>query len=130
VITTTARKLQVRAATTVVVLGRPAGIDLDFPADCLVLSDPEAAADAEAVICFVVHAGDLDDLAVPAITAATQDRLAWIAYPKSRQLGTDLNRDLLAALVVARGATPVRSISIDGVWSALRFRPAASPPPA
>ena len=41
----------------------------------------------------------------------------------ARQLGTDLNRDALAALVEASGARPVRSVSIDGVWSALRFRP-------
>ena len=62
-------------------------------------------------------------IAAPAIIAARDDRLAWIAYPKSRQLGTNLNRDTLAALVTARGAGPVRSISIDGVWSAIRFRP-------
>ena len=120
---TIARKLQLRAATTVVVLGRPSGIDLDPPADCLVLSDPDSAADADAVIAFVVRAADLEDLAGPAITAAGQDRLAWIAYPKAHQLGSDLNRDILAELVLARGAQPVRAISIDTVWSALRFRP-------
>lgn len=122
-ITTVARRLQVPAATTVVVLNRPAGIDLDFPADCLVLSDPATAETADVVIGFAVLASDLDGIAAPAIVAARDDRLAWIAYPKSRQLATDLNRDMLAALVTARGARPVRSISIDGVWSAIRFRP-------
>ena len=122
-ITTVARKLQVPAATTVVVLNRPAGIDLDLPADCLVLSDPATAETADVVIGFAVLASDLDGIAAPAIIAARDDRLAWIAYPKSRQLGTNLNRDTLAALVTARGAGPVRSISIDGVWSAIRFRP-------
>lgn len=122
-ITTVARKLQIRDATTVVVLNRPAGIDLDFPADCLVLSEPAVAGTADAVISFVISATDLDAIATPAIAAARDDRLAWIAYPKSHQLGSDLNRDTLAALVMARGATPVRSVSIDGVWSALRFRP-------
>ncbi len=122
-ITTVARKLQVPAATTVVVLNRPAGIDLDFPSDCLVVSDPASAQAAEVVIGFAVLASDLDGVAAPAIVAARDDRLAWIAYPKSRQLGTDLNRGILAAHVAARGAMPVRSISIDGVWSAIRFRP-------
>ena len=122
-ITTVARKLQVPAATTVVVLNRPAGIDLDFPADCLVVSDPGSAEAADVVIGFAVLASDLDGIAAPAIVAARDDRLAWLAYPKSRQLGTDLNRDILTALVTARGARPVRSISIDGVWSAIRFRP-------
>jgi len=116
-----ARKLQIPTAATVVVLGLPADVDLEIPGDCLVVSDPSVA--AEAVVSFVVLADDLDEMAGPAMTAAREDRIAWIAYPKARQLGTDLNRDILAGLVEARGAQPVRSVSIDGVWSALRFRP-------
>ena len=120
---TVARKMQIPAASTVVVLGLPADVDLEIPGDCLVVSDPSDAAQATAVVSFVVRADDLGAVAGPAIAAAREDRLAWIAYPKARQLGTDLNRDILAALVEARGAQPVRSVSIDGVWSALRFRP-------
>lgn len=120
---TVARKMQIPAASTVVVLGLPADVDLEIPGDCLVVSDPSDAAEATAVVSFVVRAEDLDDVAGPAIAAAREDRLAWIAYPKARQLGTDLNRDVLAGLVKDRGAQPVRSVSIDGVWSALRFRP-------
>jgi hypothetical protein len=52
------------------------------------------------------------------------DRLAWIACPKAGKLGTDLNRDILAALVADRGVRPVRQVAIDETWSALRFRPA------
>lgn len=120
---TVARKLQIPTAATVVVLGRPTGVDLEIPDDCVVVSDPAAAEDAQAVVSFLVHAADLEAIAGPSLAAARADRLAWIAYPKSRQLGTDLNRDLLAALVAGHGAQPVRSVSIDGVWSALRFRP-------
>jgi hypothetical protein len=120
---TVARKLQIPPASTVVVLGCPTDVDLEIPGDCVVLSDPSDAAEASAVVSFVVRARDLDDLAGPSIAAARQDRLAWIAYPKARQLGSDLNRDVLAALVEARGAQPVRSVSINSVWSALRFRP-------
>lgn len=121
---TVARKLQIRPATKVVVLGRPAGVELEIPSECLVVSDPVEAATADAVVAFLVHAEDLDDLAGPAVAAALDDRLAWIAYPKNRQRGTDLNRDILAALVTERGAQPVRQVAIDAVWSALRFRPA------
>jgi hypothetical protein len=120
---TVARKLQISPASTVVVLGAPADVDLEIPGDCCVLSDAADAGSAGAVLSFVVHAEDLDDVAGVAIAAAREDRLAWIAYPKARQLGTDLNRDVLAGLVEARGAQPVRSVSIDSVWSALRFRP-------
>jgi hypothetical protein len=119
---TVARKLQIPTAATVVVLGMPTDVDLEIPGDCLVVSDPSDAAEA-AVISFVTRSEELDDVAGPAIAAAREDRLAWIAYPKGRQLGTDLNRDVLAALARARGAQPVRSVSLSGVWSALRFRP-------
>jgi hypothetical protein len=120
---TVARKMQIPAASTVVVLGLPADVDLEIPSDCLVVSDPSDAAGAAAVVSFVVRADDLDDVAGPAIAAGRDDRIAWVAYPKARQLGTDLNRDVVAGLVEARGARPVRSVSINGVWSALRFRP-------
>jgi hypothetical protein len=46
-----------------------------------------------------------------------------VCYPKSGQLGTDLNRDSLAALLRTSGIQPVRQVAIDEVWSALRFRP-------
>ena len=47
-----------------------------------------------------------------------------VAPAKSGQLGTDLNRDSLAALLSVGGIQPVRQIALDTVWSALRFRPA------
>jgi hypothetical protein len=81
-------------------------------------------ATADAVIAFVRTQAALDTVAAPAIEAARADRLAWIAYPKARQLDTDLNRDRLAAALVSRGVQPVRQVSIDDTWSALRFRPA------
>jgi hypothetical protein len=120
---TVARKLQIPAAATVVVLGRPAGVDLEIPDDCVVVSDPADAGAAQAVIGFLVRAADLEDAGGPVLAAARADRLAWLAYPKSRQLGSDLNRDVLAGLAADRGVQPVRAVSIDPVWSALRFRP-------
>jgi hypothetical protein len=113
-----ARKLQLTTGTRVALVGVPDGVDLGLPDDVL-----STAGDADAVIAFVRTAGDLDGAAASALEAARADRLAWIAYPKAGQLGTDLNRDRLAAAAQERGAQPVRQVSIDDVWSALRFRP-------
>ena len=74
---------------------------------------------------FAVTAGDLDQLG-PVIDAARADRLAWIGYPKGGQLGTDLNRDRLVQALSGQGIQPVRQVSVDATWSALRFRPAAA----
>ncbi len=88
-----ARKLQLAPGRLVAVLGAPADVDLgDLPVD------PSATA----VLAFVRMQADLEgEDADAAIAAARDDRLAWLAYPKGGALGTDLNRDRLAAAVTA-----------------------------
>jgi hypothetical protein len=110
-------KLQIKPGQSVAVLNAPP--DLVLPGVAA-----GAGADADVVLAFVARADDLP-AAEPAIAAARADRLAWIGYPKGGQLGTDLNRDRLVAALAGHGVQPVRQISIDGTWSALRFRPAS-----
>ena len=107
-----ASKLQVKPGHTVAVLGRPGDVDLGLSNEA---APPEHAG---AVVAFVTTAADLDQ--------APAHALAWIAYPKAGQLGTDLNRDRLVTSVAEAGVQPVRQIAIDATWSALRFRPAAT----
>lgn len=111
-----AKKLNLKPDQPIAVVAAPEGISLDLS----VASD-----DRGAVMVFVRDKAALDAAAGPAIEAARADRLAWIAYPKGGALGTDLNRDILAQLVIERGARPVRQVSIDDTWSALRFRPSS-----
>jgi hypothetical protein len=88
-------------------------------------ANPSAAPDsADAVVAFVRSRTELAAVAGPAIEAARRGKLAWIAYPKAGKLGTDLNRDTLAAALAVEGVQPVRQVAIDETWSALRFRPA------
>jgi hypothetical protein len=110
-------KLQIKAGQSVAVLNAPS--DLALPG----VPVAAAAGDADVVIAFVARQDDLPSAQL-AIAAAQADRLAWIGYPKGGQLGTDLNRDRLAAALAAHDVQPVRQVSIDGTWSALRFRPA------
>ena len=112
-------KLQVKAGQRVVVEGLPNGVDLQLgPAQV-----QEDASSADAVILFVSTAAELGRRADNVVQAAKRDALAWVAYPKAGKLGTDLNRDSLARLMIERGVQPVRQVAIDDVWSALRFRP-------
>jgi hypothetical protein len=112
-------KLQIKPGQSVAVLNAPPGVTLPASTSG---SEPH---NADAVIGFAVRSDDLGQLS-PVIGAARADRLAWIGYPKGGKLGTDLNRDRLAQAMVAEGIQPVRQVSIDDTWSALRFRPAAS----
>jgi phage-related baseplate assembly protein len=113
-----ARKLNLKDGMKVRVLAKPRGVDLDD-----VVTTTSASADG--VILFVRTRAEIDAKAAPFIDAARADRIAWIAYPKAGQLGTDLNRDIVWKHLQKDGIQGVRQIAIDDVWSALRFRPAA-----
>jgi hypothetical protein len=82
------------------------------------VQEPEQATTA---LVFADDAASLRDL-----LAAHQERLArpevlWVAYPKGNR--TDVNRDTLWPILSEHGMRPVTQVSIDQVWSALRFRP-------
>jgi hypothetical protein len=121
---TLARKLQLKPGQALRVYEAPAGIDLEQPSreDAAGAAGPAGAAGA-ATIVFVGTFAEAEERVAPAVAAALADELAWVAYPKAGKLGTDLNRDSLAALMTARGVRPVRQVAIDDTWSALRFRP-------
>lgn len=95
--------------------GRPEDVDLD-----------DLREGDEGVLAFVSRQADLQDHAMPALEAAAEDKVAWIAYPKDGKLGTDLDPDKLRAAVtdIAPSIHPVRQVSVDGTWCALLFRPA------
>jgi len=109
-------KLQLPAGSSIRVVNLPAGLRPDV---ALVTSERDAR---DGLLVFVPTGASL-----PAVTATLQaacqtGRLTWIAYPKAGQLGTDLNRDRLAASLVAFGLQPVRQIALDEARSALRLK--------
>jgi len=117
-------KLQIKPGQRVATLAAGSG---DLPAVAVAVADanpPAEPAAADVVVAFARNQEDLTTVAAPAIEAARQDKLAWIAYPKAGKLGTDLNRDILARLLTGEGVQPIRQVAIDDTWSALRFRPA------
>lgn len=74
---------------------------------------------------FVSSIAELEKWAPAAIAAAAYDKLLWISYPKkSGKIKTDINRDAGWERVMQAGWEGVSLISIDEIWSALRFRPA------
>jgi hypothetical protein len=113
-----AKKLNVKSGMRVRVLARPDGIDLTG----LTTTD---AADAEAQIVFVRTLAEAEELGDAAVLAARAGKVTWMAYPKARQLGTDLNRDILWKFMQGKGIEANRQIALDDTWSAMRFRAGA-----
>jgi hypothetical protein len=115
-----AGKLQLKPGQAVSIVNAPADDALDLA------EHPVAAgvAEADAVVVYCTNQAELEQLRDDVVSPARRGAVTWVAYPKARQLGTDLTRDVLAELVRAHGVQPVRQVSLDDVWSALRLRPA------
>ena len=111
-----ARKLNLKSGTGLRVVSRPDDARLDG-----LQVGPSSGNDA--LLVFVRSRAEAEAQAPAVAGVAASGEIAWMAYPKGGQLGTDLNRDSLAALMRAHGVRAVRQVSLDDVWSLLRFRP-------
>jgi len=113
------QKLQLAAQQRLVLVDAPEAL-----AAALGPRTAEQLEEPGALLVFVADAAALQRHRTTIVRSAAEDRLTWVAYPKAGQLGTDLNRDRLAALLTTDPVRPVRQVALDEVWSALRFRPA------
>jgi hypothetical protein len=112
------KKLQIPPGTPIFLINAPEEIQLG---DAKISKKLDSTV---AVLLFAETSKTLSNSSSkPAITSAQADRLSWIAYPKAGQLATDLNRDKLVAALAPQNIEGVRLVSIDEVWSAMRFRP-------
>lgn len=109
-------KLQIKNGQTLALLNNPEQVDV-----AALQAAPDAA---DAILVFAKSPAELEQRIDVLREAAHRGALTWLAYPKARQLDTDLNRDIIRHLARDRGLDPVRQVSIDDIWSALRLKPA------
>lgn len=78
-------------------------------------------------MAFAITQSELDRFAGQMTQAAEGDAVLWFAYPKgsSKRYRCEFNRDSGWGVLGKAGFEPVRQVSIDEDWSALRFRRAA-----
>ena len=119
------KKLRIKTGQRALILNAPEGYVEDFSA---LLEDVQihqaATGEYEFVQVFVVNSDELEELVPTALDAVVFDGLLWVSYPKgSSGVETDLNRDILWEKLLSKGIRPVTQVSIDKVWSAIRFRP-------
>lgn len=113
-----AKKLLVRPGSRVAVVGAPPTIDLVLPPE----AKPADRGPADIVLVYTKNQAGVRPALAKAGKVMAEGGTLWIAYPKSGQLGTDLNRDSLARALQAEGLEPVTQIAVDDVWSALRVK--------
>jgi hypothetical protein len=108
-------KLQIKPGQRIAIVGPDPGLDL-----AAARAEPAAA---EAVLVFAKDRAGLEPELPGLAEVAGRGGIAWVAYPKARQLGTDLNRDVIRELAPSVGLDPVRQVALDDTWSALRLKP-------
>ena len=121
------KKLGIRSKYRVLILNAPEGYRERFgtlPADVELITTPTSAGNFEVVHLFVRNKAEVERDVPMAIKLVKPGGLLWVSYPKqSSKVPTDLNRDVLWDIFPDKDWRPVTQISIDEVWSALRFRP-------
>jgi hypothetical protein len=87
------------------------------------------ASPADVVLLYSRSQAQFERDAAAAIDAVRDGGILWVCYPK-KSAGTpsDMSRDVCRELMLRRGWDAVSQISIDDVWSAMRFKPAGEIP--
>lgn len=121
------KKLGIKPKHQVLILNAPEGYRNQIgtlPADAELITTPTSAGYFDVVHLFARNKAEVERDVPMAIQQIKPGGLLWVSYPKqSSKVPSDLNRDVLWDVFPDKDWRPVTQISIDEVWSALRFRP-------
>lgn len=123
------RKLRVSAVQRALILNPPPGfLDRLHPLpDGAQLHTESDGGVYDYVQLFATTSADVDAHFPGLFANFAPDAIFWACYPKvSSGVQTDLTRDVGWRAIYRAGYGGVASISIDDVWSAIRFRPQPS----
>lgn len=124
------KKLRLLPNQRALILNPPEGYlaRLQPPPDGCVLHTSADGGVYDFVQIFATTSADLT-AHFPALFAHfAEDAIFWACYPKtSSGVETDLTRDVGWQVVYQAGYGGIASVSIDDIWSGLRFRPQPSP---
>ena len=120
------QKLNLKAQTEIVILNAPD----TFEAELRALENVQIhrkTGDLKQInfaLVFVTKQNQVDKVARVFAKKAQGDAVLWFAYPKgtSKKYKCEFNRDNGWSEMGKQGFEPVRQVSIDVDWSALRFR--------
>ena len=95
-----------------------------LPADVELFTSPSPDGNFDIVLQFVHNKAEVEQDTPIAIELVKPGGRLWLSYPKqSSKVPTDINRDIIWKIFPNSEWRPVTQISIDEIWSALRFRP-------
>lgn len=120
------KKLNLKDQNQVVVLNPPESFEpeLETLQSAAVIRDAGEVDNIDFMLAFVTKLSEIEQFAQTASEKAKGDAIVWFAYPKgtSKKYKCEFNRDTGWEALGKEGFEPVRQVSIDEDWSALRFR--------
>lgn len=122
------KKLGIKTKQRFIILNAPEGfseqIGTLLPTEVELYSNPTTVGNFDVVLQFVQNKAEVEKDTPIAIEMLKPGGRLWLSYPKqSSKFLTDINRDILWQIFPNSEWRPVTQISIDEIWSALRFRP-------
>jgi hypothetical protein len=122
------KKLGIKENKRLIILNAPEGyskqIGTLLPEDVELVTTATSVGKFDVVLLFVCNKTEVEKDTPKAIDIVKPGGRLWLSYPKqSSKVPTDINRDILWKIFPNDEWRPVTQISIDEVWSALRFRP-------
>jgi len=120
-------KLNYKQGQTMYVLNSPDIFEdllKTVPAEIPVIKDVNQNQPIDFIVIFGTQQIEFIKLAKTVTPLLNGDAIYWLAYPKasSKKYTCDFNRDSSWTIMEPYNMLPVRQISIDDDWSALRFR--------
>ncbi|MGC8864710.1 MAG: YdeI/OmpD-associated family protein [Bacteroidales bacterium] len=110
------------------VLMKGAGMD-DFP-DLQLFSISNSEGPADFILIWAENSQQIESLFEEVKLPLKPETVFWIAYPKKGSgKNSDLHRDQGWHTLKSAGWRPVSQVSMNDVWTALRFKPDAWPEP-
>lgn len=120
------KKLGIKLGQRLLILNAPQNYltEIELPEGVQLTETAAGDGNFDFVQLFVKDRADVEREALKALVLAKREGSLWFSYPKkSGGVKTDINRDNGWEVVKEKGWRPVTQISIDEVWSALRFKP-------
>ncbi len=122
-------KLQIKDEKNLLIQGLPSTIEkqfvkLSFSKNVTPLLKVKKI---DVALVFAISHNQLNDILKDVVPAMASNAKLWIAYPKvSSKIVSDLSRDCNWQCIASLGLECVRSIALDNVWCAMRFKKAES----
>jgi hypothetical protein len=122
-----ARKLGIKAASRVALLGAPEGFAASIgglPEGVVFVA---AEADADLTLWFVRSRAELE-AAMPAMTPRARGAGLWVLWPKKTSgVDSDLSSEVVMRTGLAAGIVDFKVASVDATWSGRRFTTRRAP---